>query len=82
MVGSILIGLARYIYRREFMKEIIFSDPNKGYAIAVEYKDGSVHTRYFGIKNLQKATNFFNKMNNSVDKNVHKVATKIAQVSF
>tara|TARA_B100000214_G_scaffold347962_1_gene299673 strand:+ start:368 stop:550 length:183 start_codon:yes stop_codon:yes gene_type:complete len=60
------------------MKNIL----NKGYAIAVEYKDGSVHTRYFGIKNLQKATNFFNKMNNSVDKNVRRVSTKIAQVSF
>ena len=54
----------------------------KGYAVEVTFKDGNKQTRYFGIKQLQKATNFFNKMNNSVDKNVHKVATKIAQVSF
>ena len=53
-----------------------------GYAIEVTFKDGNKQTRYFGIKQLKKATNFFNKMNNSVDKNVHKVATKIAQVSF
>ena len=56
------------------MKNIL----NKGYAIAVEYKDGSVHTRYFGIKQLQKATNYFNRMNNSIDKNVRRVSTKIA----
>ena len=37
---------------------------NKGYAIEIHYKDGDVHTKYFGIKELQKATNFFNKMNN------------------
>ena len=36
---------------------------NKGYAIEIHYKDGDVHTKYFGIKELQKATNFFNKMN-------------------
>ena len=53
-----------------------------GYAIEVIFKDGNKQTRYFGIKQLKKATNFFNKMNNSVDKNVHKVATKIALVSF
>ena len=53
-----------------------------GYAVEVTFKDGNKQTRYFGIKQLKKATNFFNKMNNSVDKNVHKVATKIAQVSF
>ena len=53
-----------------------------GYAVEVTFKDCNKQTRYFGIKQLQKATNFFNKMNNSVDKNVHKVATKIAQVSF
>ena len=41
MVGSILIGQARYIYRREIMKEIIFTDPSKGYAIEVTYKDGT-----------------------------------------
>ena len=55
---------------------------NKGYAIEIHYKDGNVHTKYFGIKELQKATNFFNKMNNSTEKNVHKVLTKIAQVVF
>ena len=53
-----------------------------GYAIVVKYKDGSVYTKYFGIKQLQKATNYFNKMNNSIDKNVHKVTSKIAQVTF
>ena len=53
-----------------------------GYAIEVKYKDGSVYTKYFGIKQLQKATNYFNKMNNSIDKNVYKVMSKIAQVSF
>ena len=53
-----------------------------GYAIEVKYKDGSVYTKYFGIKQLQKATNYFNKVNNSVDKDVHKVTTKIAQVAY
>ena len=53
-----------------------------GYAIVVKYKDGSVYTKYFSIKQLQKATNYFNKMNNSIDKNVHKVTSKIAQVAF
>ena len=42
------------------MKEIIFSDPSKGYAVEVTYKDGSVHTKYFTAKNLKKATNYFN----------------------
>ena len=52
-----------------------------GYAIVVKYKDGSVYTKYFGIKQLvRKLTNYFNKMNNSIDKNVHKVTSKIAQV--
>ena len=60
------------------MKNIL----NKGYAIVVEYKDGSVFTKYFNIKQLQKATNYFNKMNNSMNKGVHKVSTKIAQVSW
>ena len=60
------------------MKNIL----NKGYAISVHFKDGNKQTRYFGIKNLQKATNYFNKWNNSTDKNVHKVTTAIAQVSF
>ena len=53
-----------------------------GYAIEVKYKDGSVYTKYFGIKQLQKATTYFNKMNNSINKNVHKVVSKIAQVTF
>ena len=53
-----------------------------GYAIVVKYKDGSVYTKYFSIKQLQKATNYFNKMNNSIDKNVHKVTSKIAKVIF
>ena len=53
-----------------------------GYAIVVKYKDGSVYTKYFGIKQLQKATNYFNKMNNSTDKNVWKVTSKIAQVVY
>ena len=64
------------------MKEIIFSDPSKGYAVEVTFKDGNVNTKYFTAKEFNKATNYFNKMNNSVDKDVHKVATKIAQVSF
>ena len=64
------------------MKEIIFSDPSKGYAVEVTYKDGSVHTKYFTAKNLKKATNYFNKMNNSIDKNVHKVKSKISKVIF
>ena len=82
MVGSIFNGQARYIYRREIMKEIIFSDPNKGYAIEVTYKGGDVHTKYFTSKELQKATNYFNKMNKSIDKNIHKVKSKIAKVIF
>ena len=53
-----------------------------GYAIEVKYKDGSVYTKYFAINQLQKATNYFNKMNNSIDKNVHKVMSKIAQVAY
>ena len=53
-----------------------------GYAIEVKYKDGSVYTKYFPINQLQKATNYFNKANNSVYKDVHKVATKIAQVAY
>lgn len=53
-----------------------------GYAIEVKYKDGSVTTRYFPINQLQKATNYFNKMNNTIDKNVHKVLSKISQVIY
>ena len=29
-----------------------------GYAIVVKYKDGSVYTKYFGIKQLQKGELF------------------------
>ena len=82
MVGSILIGQARYIYRREIMKEIIFSDTSKGYAVEVTFKDGNVNTKYFTAKEFNKATNYFNKMNNSIDENVHKVKSKIAKVIF
>ena len=53
-----------------------------GYAIEVKYKDGTIYTKYFGIKQLQKATNYFNKVNNSIDKNVHKVKSKIAKVIY
>ena len=51
-----------------------------GYAVEVTFKDGNKQTRYFGIKQLQKATNYFNKMKNYIDKNVHKVKSKIAKV--
>ena len=57
MVGSRLIGLARYIYRREIMKEIIFTDPSKGYEIEVTYKNGDKSSKFFTINQLQKATN-------------------------
>ena len=36
------------------MKEIIFSDQSKGYAIEVTYKDGNVHTKYFTAKEFNK----------------------------
>ena len=78
MVGSRLIGQARYIYRREIMKNIM----NKGYEIEVIYKNGDKSSKFFTINQLQKATNYFNKMNNSIDKNVHKVKSKIAKVIF
>ena len=57
MVGSILIGQARYIYRREIMKEIIFTDPSKGYEIEVTYKNGDKSSKFFTVNQLQKATN-------------------------
>ena len=75
-------GQARYIYRREFMKEIIFSDPSKGYEIEVIYKNGDKSSKFFTINQLKKSTNYFNKMNNSIDKNIHKVKSKIAKVIF
>ena len=53
-----------------------------GYAISIKYKDGSVSTKYFGIHQIASATKYFNKMNNSIDKNIHKVTSKIAQVLF
>ena len=53
-----------------------------GYAIEVKYKDGTIYTKYFGFKQLQKATNYFIKVNYSIDKNVHKVTSKIAQVAY
>ena len=82
MVGSKLIGLARYIYRREIMKDIIFTDPSKGYEIEVMYKNGDKYSKFFPINQLQKANNYFNKMNDSIDKNVYKVTSKIAQVVY
>ena len=41
------------------MKEIIFTDPSKGYAIEVTYKDGNVHTKYFTAKELHKGNKLF-----------------------
>ena len=71
-------GQARYIYRREIMKNIM----DKGYEIEVTYKNGDKSSKFFTINQLQKATNYFNKMNNSIDKNVHKVKSKISKVIF
>ena len=71
-------GQARYIYRREIMKNIM----DKGYEIEVIYKNGDKSSKFFTINQLQKATNYFNKMNNSIDKNIHKVKSKIAKVIF
>ena len=34
------------------------------------------------LSKLQKANNYFNKMNDSIDKNVYKVTSKIAQVVY
>ena len=53
-----------------------------GYEIEITYKNGDKSSKFFPINQLQKATNYFNKMNNSIDKNVYKVMSKIAQVSF
>ena len=75
-------GQARYIYRREIMKDIIFTDPSKGYEIEVIYKNGDKSSKFFTINQLQKANNYFNKMNDSIDKNVYKVTSKIAQVVY
>ena len=53
-----------------------------GYAIEVIYKNGDKYSKFFTINQLQKANNYFDKMNNSTDKNVWKVTSKIAQVIF
>ena len=53
-----------------------------GYEIEVTYKNGDKSSKFFPINQLQKATNYFNKMNNSIDKNVYKVMSKIAQVAY
>ena len=53
-----------------------------GFAIIVIYRDGNKHTKYFAINQFKKAENYFNKMNNSIDKNVHKVKSKISKVIF
>ena len=55
---------------------------NKGYEIEVTYKNGDKSSKFFTINQFQKATNYFNKMNNSIDKNVHKVKSKISKVIF
>lgn len=53
-----------------------------GYQIEVIYKNGDKTSKYFGIHQIASATNYFNKMNKSIDKNVHKVYSKITQVNF
>ena len=53
-----------------------------GYEIEVIYKNGDKSSKFFPINQLQKATNYFNKMNNSIDKDVHKVMSKISKVIF
>ena len=55
---------------------------NKGYEIEVTYKNGDKSSKFFTINQLQKATKYFNKMNNSIDKNIHKVKSKISKVIF
>ena len=64
------------------MTDIIFTDPSKGYEIEGTYTNGDKSSKFFTINQLQKATNYFNKMNNSIDKNVHKVKSKISKVIF
>ena len=53
-----------------------------GYEIEVTYKNGDKSSKYFGIHQIASATKYFNKMNNSIDKNIHKVKSKIAKVIF
>tara|TARA_B100001057_G_scaffold13617_1_gene12769 strand:+ start:166 stop:348 length:183 start_codon:yes stop_codon:yes gene_type:complete len=55
---------------------------NKGFEIEVTYKNGDKSSKYFGIHQLASATKYFNKMNNSIDKNIHKVKSKITKVIF
>ena len=53
-----------------------------GYEIEVTYKNGDKSSKFFTINQLQKANNYFNKMNDSIDKNVYKVTSKISKVIF
>ena len=53
-----------------------------GYEIEVTYKNGDKSSKFFTINQFQKANNYFNKMNKSIDKNVWKVTSKISQVIF
>ena len=53
-----------------------------GYEIEVTYKNGDKSSKYFGIHQIASATKYFNKMNNSIDKNIHKVKSKISKVIF
>ena len=53
-----------------------------GYEIEVTYKNGDKSSKFFGIHQIASATKYFNKMNNSIDKNVHKVISKITQVVY
>ena len=55
---------------------------NKGFEIEVTYKNGDKSSKYFGIHQIASATKYFNKMNNSIDKNIHKVKSKITKVIF
>ena len=55
---------------------------NKGFEIEVTYKNGDKSSKYFGIHQLASAIKYFNKMNNSIDKNIHKVKSKITKVIF
>ena len=46
------------------------------------FTSGDKSSKFFTINQLQKANNYFDKMNNSTDKNVWKVTSKIAQVVY
>ena len=80
-LNSLLLSLIALI-RSYIMKEVVFSDPSKGYEIEVSYKDGSKSSKFFTAHQFAKANNYFNKMNKSMDKNVHTVKTKISQVIY